>query len=186
MRCYVRVLLVTMVLIGAEVAAQDKTAGTRTPESGVMANDPHSQLQFLVGKFTTETIIPPGRMAPKGATGKGTSVIAWALDSAFLMIDMEGINSVFGRYLGHGMLGFDAQSKEYVLSMFNNFGDRPSYKGTIAGDTLVLATRVPMPGHPFDQKLLWFKEGETVKLKVINDAGKGFELVTEETARRAP
>jgi hypothetical protein len=41
-----------------------------------------------------------------------------------------------------------------------------------------------MPGHPFDQKLLWFKEGETVKLKVMNDAGKGFELVTEETATR--
>ncbi len=141
-----------------------------------------AKLSFLAGHFTTETTMPPQAMAPKGATGKGTSVITWALDSMFLMIDEQGQNSLLGQYKGHGLLGFDPHAGQYQLFMFNNFGDHPLYQGTFAGDTLVLMTRVPMPGRPFDQKLLWFKDGTTVKLRVLNDAGKGFNLVVEQTA----
>ncbi|HUL43384.1 MAG TPA: hypothetical protein VLY03_03395 [Bacteroidota bacterium] len=141
-----------------------------------------AKLQFLAGRFTTEVSMPPGPGMPKGATGKGTSLIVWALDSAFLMIDEQSINSLLGNYKGHGMLYFDPNVQQYMLTMYNNFGDHPSYKGDFFGDTLVLLTKVPMPGHPFDQKLLWYKDGGTVKLKVMNDIGKGFALALEQTA----
>jgi hypothetical protein len=167
-----------------QASGQEKAPPADTPAKETTAQDVRSHLQFLIGNFTTTTIIPPGRMAPKGATGTGTSVLKWALDSMFVLIDEEGMNNVFGKYMGHGVLGFDMQSKEYVLSMFNNFGDRPSYKGSFVGDTLVLMTKVPMPGHPFDQKLMWYKDGDAVKLKVMNDTGKGFSLVTEESATK--
>jgi hypothetical protein len=100
----------------------------------------------------------------------------------FLLIDEQSVNPVFGQYKGHGMLGLDAQTHQFVLSMFNNFGDHPSYKGNFVGDTLVLETQVPMQGRPFDQKLVWYKDGGAVKLKVLNDFGKGFFPALEETS----
>jgi hypothetical protein len=123
---------------------------------------------------------------PKGASGKGTSVITWGLDSTCLFIDEESVNSLFGRYKGHGVLGYDRQNKEYVLSMFNNFGDRPSYKGNFSGDTLVLLTKVLMPKTPFDQKLLWYRDGDVIKLRVLNDKGKGYLPALEETSTPLP
>jgi hypothetical protein len=140
------------------------------------------KIEFLLGSFATAVSMPPAPMMPNGATGKGTSVMTWALDSMFISIEEQSVNSLFGRYLGHGMLGYDSQSRQFVLSMFNNFGDRPTYKGNMEGDTLVLQTKVPSPRGTFDQKLLWYKEGGSVKLKVLNDAGKGFATVVEQTA----
>ena len=142
---------------------------------------PKTRLSFLVGSYSTETVMPPRRPGSKTATGNGTSVITWGLDSAFLMIDDEGVNTLFGKYKGHGMLGFDVPGSQYVLSMFNNSGDHPTYQGTFVADTLVLTTKVAMSGRSFDQKILWYRDGKTVKLKVMNDAGKGFVEVLEET-----
>lgn len=139
------------------------------------------KLDFLVGTFATETKMPPNLQMPNGGTGKGTVTVAWTLDSMFLAIEQQGSNSIFGEYKGHGMLGYDRHAAQYVLSMFNNWGDRLTYTGNFAGDTLVLATKVPMPAMSFDQRLLWYKEGKVVKLKVLNDIGKGFDLALEET-----
>jgi hypothetical protein len=126
--------------------------------------------------------MPPGPSMPKGATGKGSSVITWALDSMVLLIDEQSLNSLFGQYKGHGVLGFDRPTHQYVLTMFNNFGDHPTYQGTFVGDTLMLETRVAIPGHPFNQKLVWYKDGNDVRLKVMNDYGSGFVLVVDQTA----
>lgn len=166
-----KIAVLSVVLIVGEAVAQKPASDTV-----------RTKLQFLTGSFATETIIPESPSAPKGATGKGTSVIAWALDSMFLLIDEQSMSSLFGQYKGHGMLGFDLPTHQFVLSMFNNFGDRPTYRGSFAGDTLVLQTKVPSPQGSFDQKLLWYKDGEAVKLKVLNDLGKGFVLVLEQTA----
>ncbi len=140
------------------------------------------KLGFLTGNFATETRIPAMPSAPKGATGKGTSVITWGLDSMFLLIDEQSVNSVFGQYKGHGVLGFDGPSRQYILCMYNNFGDHPVYKGDFLGDTLVLKTTVAMPGHAFDQQLLWYKEGHSIRLKVLNDTGQGLSLVVDQIA----
>ena len=187
---YMKGMLIAACLTGSTLATAQKQSGsldslTQTPP----AAKERAKLHFLVGSYTTETMIPPVPMAPKGATGKGTSVITWGLDSMFVLIDEESANSLFGTYKGHGVLGFDPQARQFELFMYNNFGDHPSYKGNFVGDTLVLQARVPMPGKPFDQKLLWYKDGDAVKLKVMNDTGKGFALAIEQTAtpvRRMP
>lgn len=174
------------VLTTAFVFGQSITQGQSTSDnSNIQQPTPgteRSRIEFLVGTFATATYIPSSPSLPKGATGKGTSAITWALDSTFLSIEEQSFNSLFGHYKGHGMLGFDSQAHQYVLSMFNNFGDHPTYHGNFVGDTLVLQTKVPSPRGSFDQKLLWYKDGETVQLKVMNDLGKGFLPVLEETA----
>jgi hypothetical protein len=173
MRHLMTTALLTMALIAGQAIAQGQATAVDTARA---------KLSFLVGDFATETNIPPIPSAPKGVTGKGTSVITWALDSMFLLIEEQSTNPLFGQYKGHGVLGFDRQTHEFALSMFNNFGDHLSYKGNFVGDTLVLETKVPMPGRPFDQRLVWYKDGESVKLRVLNDLGKGFTLALEETA----
>ena len=141
-----------------------------------------ARLSFLVGNFTTVTQVLPGPMMKKGATGTGTSVISWGLDSMFLSLDEQSINPMLGNYKGHGMLGYDPQLKQYVLSMFNNFGDHPQYRGSFVGDTLVLTTTVPMPGRSFDQKLHWFRDGNLVRLRISNDFGQGLSPVIDQTS----
>ena len=163
---------------GAPGQAGSDNSKAQPPGPGAV----RARIAFLAGTFATATRIPPGPSMPDGATGQGTSVVTWALDSMFLSIEDQGLNSLFGQYKGRGMLGFDVPTHQYVLSMFNNFGDHPTYHGTFAGDTLVLQTRVPAPRAPFDQKLLWYKEGDVVKLIVLNDSGKGFLPVLEQTA----
>ncbi len=159
----------TMVLMIGQAVAQEPPANTE-----------RAKLQFLVGSFATDTYIPARPSAPNASTAKGTSVIAWALDSTFLLIDDE--STLFGRYKGHGVLGFDLPTHQYVLSMFNNFGDHLSYKGAFVGDTLLLVATVPFQGSSFDQRLVWYKEGDAIKLRVFNDLGKGFALALEQTA----
>jgi hypothetical protein len=182
MRHVKKIALLTMVLIVGHAVGQKQANSRDSLLQKPAVNTERAKLQFLVGSFATETNIPAGPTAPKSATGKGTSVISWALDSMFLLIDEQSINSLFGHYKGHGVLGFDSQTHQFVLSMFNNFGDRPSYKGNFVGDTLVLETKVPMPGRSFDQRLVWYKDGESVTLRVLNDLGKGYVLVLEQTA----
>ena len=174
------IAICAVTLIAGNASSQEKGASHSPMVSKPSAAGERSRLAFLVGSFTTETTIPASPALPKGASGKGTSVISWALDSMFLFIDEKSENSLFGKYKSYGMLGYDPQGKQFVLSMFNNGGDRPSYNGNFSGDTLVLQTRVQMPGHPFDQKILWYRDGTMVKLKVLNDVGKGFTLSIDE------
>ena len=176
------IALLTIALVVGQATAQKKTASESSVMQKPASGGERVKLGFLVGSFKTETRIPPLPSLPKGATGKGTSVVAWALDSMFLVIDDQSFNSLLGNYKGHGLLGFDHQSKEYVLSMFNNFGDRPSYSGNFVGDTLVLEAKVPYLGGTFDQKLLWNKDGQTVRLRVLNNLGKGYQLSLEQTS----
>ena len=121
-------------------------------------------------------------MIPKEATGKGTSTIRWGLDSMFLVIDEESENALLGNYKGHGLLGYDSETKQYSLSMYNNFGDHPTYTGSFSGDTLLLKTTVPTPDGTFDQELLWYRDGENIHLQVLNDLGKGFKLAVDQVA----
>ena len=176
MRYGTRMVFLITLLVAGQAVAQPKKPGLDADRE---------KINFLTGSFVTETNMPASRAMPKGVTGKGTSIMSWALDSMFIQIEEQSVNPVFGHYQGHGMLGYDAINHEYVLSMFNNFADRPSYKGNFVGDTLVLATKVAMPGRSFDQKLVWYKDGPSVKLKVMNDSGKGFVLALEETSTPA-
>jgi Protein of unknown function (DUF1579) len=159
------------------LAAQDSSPFQKPSQGPEWA-----KLAFLVGNFATETHVMPSPMAPNGGFGKGTTIMTWGLDSMFVMIDEQSVNQIFGNYKGHGMLGYDKRDGKYVLSMFNNFGDTPQYRGTFNGDTLTLMTKVEFPGGAFEQKLVWFRENNTVRLKIFNDIGKGSLLTIDETS----
>ena len=155
------------------------------PSAHTTADNPRERLAFLVGSFVTEAHVLPGGVIKKESVGKGTSEISWVLDSMFLYIDERSVNPAFGAYKGIGMLGFDPHEKQYVLSMYNNFGDHPQYRGSFAGDTLILSAKIPAPGKSFDQQVRWYPDGETVHLDVLNDAGTGFAPILKQVARRA-
>ena len=174
--------LVTLVIMAGLSNTHGQTASDSTKAQKPTMVTERAKVAFLVGTYTTRTTMPAGPSMPNGATGTGMSVITWALDSMFLSLQEEGDNSLLGRYKGHGMLGFDKPTGQFVLAMFNNAGDRPVYRGNFSGDTLVLQTRVPAPKGGFDQKILWYKQGDAVKLDVLNDSGKGFHTVLEQTA----
>lgn len=174
--------LVTTTLIFSNAYVREPSISLSPTTQSTAAGGERAKIEFLAGRFATTIDFPPIPSMPKGATGKGTSDITWVLDSTFLSIEDQSLNSLFGNYKAHGMLGFDPQIRQYVLSMFNNFGDHPTYHGDFAGDTLVLQTKVAAPRGSFDQKLLWYKDGEAVKMKILNDMGKGPVLVLEQTA----
>ena len=141
-----------------------------------------TKLGFLTGTFTTETHMPPSPMNPEEVVGHGTSTMAYGVDSMWVLLDDESDNPVLGKYKAHGVLGYDAMDGKYTLSMFNNFGDAPQYNGSFSGDTLVLTATIKYPQGSFDQKLDWYKEGTTVRLKVYNDLGQGPMLVIDQIA----
>ena len=165
MRHFTRITTVTIIFSIGHVCAQTRTSLRDMVSQKASPGIERARLNFLVGNFTTETSIPAGRAAPNGATGKGTTVVAWALDSMFLVIDEQSTNSLFGQFKGHGVLGYDPHTQKFMLSMFNNFGDHPSYTGTFVEDTLMLETTVALPGRSFEQKVVWYKAGDAVKLK---------------------
>lgn len=178
----IRTLLPGIILVAGLAAAQ-----AQTPSDSAAAPKPspaaeRARLRFLAGSFATATYLPPPPSKPKGVSGTGTSVMAWTLDSMFLSIEDQSFDSLLGHYRAHGMLGYDAPARQFALSMFNNFGDHPSYHGNFVGDTLVLQARLPSLRGDFDQKIVWYKDGETIKLKIANDYGKGFVPVFEQTS----
>lgn len=170
---FLTVIHVILALAAGEARAQNEGAQGSPPGAAELA-----RLEFLVGSYSTSLTMPPSPPVPNGAQGTGTCVIGKALDGKFLVLDDE--SSLFGGFKEHGVLGYDPGTHEYVLAMFNNFGDHPSYKGSFSGDTLVLRTKVMLPGHPFDQKVVWYKDGDALMLRIFNDMGKGYALSVEE------
>lgn len=162
---------------------QEHTAGGSAARA--KGENPRERLAFLTGSFATEVHVLPGRMFKKESVGKGTSEVSWALDSMFLFVDERSVNPVLGAYKGFGVLGFDPHERQYVLSMYNNYGDHPQYRGSFRGDTLVLAAKIPAPGKSFDQQVRWYPEGQSLHLDVLNDTGEGFVPVITQVARRA-
>lgn len=144
-----------------------------------------AKLGFLTGHFTTQTKIMMDPNSTEGSVGTGSSMIHWGLDSMFIFISEEENNPAMGIYKGFGVLGYDSQQNQYVLSMYNNFADRPQYKGSFAGDTLTLTTNVETPQGPFTQQLKWYKEGNNVRLQIFNDMGQGYVLMVDQTATPA-
>jgi hypothetical protein len=181
------IFFLPLIALGAlQTAAQDVKPAQPPAMSRMRPDTEHARLSFLVGSFATETRVLPGRMSATEAVGKGTSRVRWGLDSMFIFIEEESVNPLLGNYKGFGILGYDPGESQYVLSMYNNFGDHPQYRGAFSGDTLILSCRVLAPRGAFDQKLLWYKTGETIRLQVLNNMGTGFVPVVDQSARRSP
>ncbi|MFZ1080823.1 MAG: hypothetical protein WAO19_02735 [Candidatus Kryptoniota bacterium] len=138
-----------------------------------------AKLSFLVGRFTTQTRIT---MNANSSNGMGTIKAHWGLDSMFVLFSTEESNPALGSYKGFGVIGYNSQNAQYVLSMFNNFGDRPEYKGNFVGDTLIMSAKIESPQGSVDQQLKWYKDGNNVRLLVFNDMGQGYSLMVDQTA----
>jgi len=174
-------LLIAVCALGASAQSKGGSAPPAMKRPG--PGPQRARLAFLVGEFETSTRVMSGRPGTPPALGSGTSSIRWGLDSMFLFIDEQSVNTMLGNYKGFGILGYEPSSSQYTLTMCNNFGDRPEYRGAFSADTLVMTAKIPFPGGAFDQKLLWFAEANTVHLQVFNDLGKGLVQVVDQTAR---
>jgi hypothetical protein len=141
-----------------------------------------AKLSFLLGHFATRTHI---MMGENTSDGTGTIKAHWGLDSMFVLYSTEEINPALGSYKGFGVLGYDPQNEQYVLTMFNNFADRQEYKGRFVGDTLTMTAKIENPQGPFDQEMKWFKDGKDVRLLIFNDFGQGYSLMVDQTASPA-
>ena len=141
-----------------------------------------AKLSFIIGHFTTKTNI---MMGDNSSTGTGTIKAHWGLDSMFVFFSTGEENSAMGSYKGFGVLGYNSTDTEYVLTMFNNFGDRPEYKGAFVGDTLTMTGTIHSPQGQFDQKMKWFKDGSNIRLFVYGDFGQGYSLLVDQTAMPA-
>ncbi len=141
-----------------------------------------ARLSFIVGHYTTKTNV---MMEDNTSIGDGTIKAHWGLDSMFVFYSSEEKNPALGSYKGFGVLGYNSENSQYVLTMFNNFGDRPEYKGNFAGDTLTMSAKIQSPQGPFDQKMKWFKDGNNVRLLIYTDFGQGYSLMVDQTATPA-
>jgi hypothetical protein len=177
-----RSVIITIMLVLCVLSAGAQTSTTGAAGIPKTMASVRSQVQFLVGTFSTTTAIPANPALPNGASGAGTTTVSWTLDSTYLAIDDQSVNPLFGTYRAHGMLGFDSPTGQFFLSMYNNFGDHPSYHGAFSGDTLAFEAAIPSPRGTFTQRVIWFKEGETVRMRVTNDRGKGPQLTLDQTA----
>ena len=175
MRKTVAAFLVILLCYTSGLFAQNKSPFQR-PGAG----PERAKLAFLAGSFNTETHLSASRTSPNGSVGKGSSSITWAVDSMYLLLDDQSLDQAMGQYRAHGVLGYNAREGKYTLAMFNNFGDTPRYTGSFIGDTLVMTSKVEFPGGSFDQKLVWFKDGKNLRLKIYNDMGKGAMMAIDQ------
>ncbi|HXX64990.1 MAG TPA: DUF1579 family protein [Bacteroidota bacterium] len=178
-------VLSILAIAGSTAVAQPKKSEQPAPMKRAGLSPEQAKLSFLVGTYSTETRVHLGPNASKDALGKGTSVIRWGLDSMVVFVEEKSVNRVLGNYEGFGVLEYDRNESRYVLSMYNNLGDHPQYRGTFSGDTLVLTCRVPSPGGAFDEKVVWYKDGATLRLQVLNDMGTGFVPIVDQSSRPA-
>ena len=138
-----------------------------------------AKLSFIVGDYKTRTEVTVGE---NPCVGTGTVRARWALDSMFIVIRGTEDNPALGSYKSIGLLGYDSENSQYVLSMFNNFGEHPEYKGNFIGDTLTLTAKIVGSQGPFDQELKWFKNGNKVRLQFFANFGKGYTKIIDQTS----
>ncbi len=138
-----------------------------------------AKLSFIVGSYKTKTEVTVGK---NPSVGTGTVRARWPLDSMFVVIRGSEENPELGSYKSIGLLDYDAEKSRFVLSIFNNFGERPQYKGSFEGDTLILSAKITATHGSFEQEVKRFKEGSNVKLQFYANFGKGYSRIIDKTA----
>lgn len=165
--------MAVLALFAGQAAAQ-MTRPTYGPDQ--------AKLSFLVGQYTTTSTIT---MRDNTTTSTGFVKTHWGLDSMFVFVSSEESNPNMGSYKGFGVLGYDSRNDDYALTMFNSFGFRTEFKGQFSGDTLTLKSQIETPRGTFNQKMVWFKEGQKLRMLVYGDFGEGYSLMVDETATPA-
>lgn len=169
------ITIAAMVVLGTSSLHAQMTRPTFGPEQ--------QKLSFLVGNFTTRTEV---LMRDNNTTSNGRMKAHWGLDSLFVFMSASEETPAMGRFENFGVLGYDSQKEDYVLSMFNNYGTRPQFTGHFVGDTLVMRSHMETPRGPLDQEIRWYSSGEGVRMQVMNDFGQGYVLMVDQTATPVP
>jgi hypothetical protein len=100
--------------------------------------DHHRKLEAFAGRWSGEETIHPSPWDPKG--GKARGIINARLDLGGFFLIEDYLQERDGRtaYRGHGVIGWNAADKCYVMHWFDSMGDvgpQPA-RGTLQGDTL--------------------------------------------------
>jgi hypothetical protein len=117
------------------------------------AGPEHARLKAFTGEWKGEETLHPSPWDAKG--GKATSRVTGRmdLDGFFLIEDYTqeragGAGGGGPTYRGHGVFGWDASSKRYMMHWFDTMGmdPGPPAPGTWEGDTLAFQHQHPF-GH---------------------------------------
>ena len=108
----------------------------------------HNRLKALEGSWSGEESLHPSPWDPKG--GKATAKITSRMDLDGFWLVTDYIQTRDGKvsYRGHGVHGFDPESRTYLMYWFDSMGSVPKApaKGRLDGQRLVFAQEGPM-GH---------------------------------------
>jgi hypothetical protein len=116
--------------------------------------DEHRKLHALVGEWEGAETLSPSPWGPGGAA-LGKMNMRMDADGFFLLQDY--VEEKDGRvvFRGHGVFGYDAESKTYAWFWFDSMGlvpEGPS-RGTWQGDTLLLERRTERGSARYTHRL---------------------------------
>ena len=99
----------------------------------------HKKLLDLVGTWTGDEVMHPMPWDPQGGKAKGSYKVRAALDGFGVIQDYVQKRGGKQSYVGHGVLGYDAQANCYLWHWSDSMGGVPNQvsKGTWTGKTLV-------------------------------------------------
>ena len=146
--------------------------------------DQHRRLHALAGEWEGDETIAPSPWGP-GGPARGRSTISVAVDGFFLVQDY--VEEKAGRtvFRGHGIFGWDAESKTYVWYWVDSMGQPPAApsRGRWEGDTLIFESSSPRGKGRYTYQ---FDGADGYRFKIENsfDGGKGWATLIEAAYHR--
>jgi len=144
----------------------------------------HRRLHALVGDWAGEEKLSPSPWGPGGAA-MGRSKCRLDLEGFYVIQDYVEEKDGKVVFAGHGIFGYDAQSKQYCWYWIDSMGYVPAAPshGQWEGDTLTFHSKSPQGQGRYTFRF----EGErTYHFRIENsfDGGKTFTMLMEGTYRK--
>jgi hypothetical protein len=135
----------------------------------------HAQMARLAGTWEGEETLSPSLWSPHGGNTTARYRSHMALHDFFLLTDYEQERDGAITFRGHGIIGWDAPARRYVMYWFDSTGFLPGdpATGTWEGDTLTLAHKHER-GHA---RYVWTVTGRELRMRIENSED-GREWVT--------
>jgi len=108
----------------------------------------HKKLEVLIGDWSTDETMFPMPWDPTGGPAKGRYKVRAAPGGFGIVQEYEQKRGGKVSYVGHGIMGYDAQEKCYLWHWSDSMGGVPGAvtRGTWTGNKLVFQHAGPM-GH---------------------------------------
>ncbi len=144
----------------------------------------HRRLHVLAGEWIGDEKLSPSPWGPGGAA-IGRSNCRVDLDGFWVVQDYVEEKDGRTTYRGHGVFGFDVQTKEYCWYWIDSMGFVPAgpSRGKWEGDTLTLISQSPRGQGRYTYR---FENERTYHFRIENsfDGGKTFQTFMEGTYRK--